>query len=151
MVLLCCSVPATLAEKKSSKPLIKFSNDEAKAVRVEMIEMDITIRSIASMISLNNTERLAVLFDRLTEFKTLSSPYYKSGINGAIRKWKAKNLYSYLDEIRKTSQKAVKTLAEEKNNDPMNIQWKVIYDYNQKILENCRLCHSESGVDAGKL
>jgi len=127
---------------------IDYSKEEKKALRVEMIEMDITIRTIASMISLNNSDRLEALFLRLKTLQTADSVYYKTAIAATIKKWKKKGLLEDLLKIQSESNTILdylKEVSDSKNKD--EIQWNIIYQANQKILESCQNCHKSSGVN----
>jgi hypothetical protein len=140
-----CMIFGQTEEKIISIP---FNSEEKKALRVEMIEMDIAIRTIVSMISLNKPDRLEFLFKRLTELQMASSVYHKTGIEGVVKKWKSNGLMKHLVKIQSESSTLVDYLhginADEKKKE---IQWSSVYDANRKIIESCQSCHKSSGVE----
>ncbi|MDH4199514.1 MAG: hypothetical protein OEV66_03950 [Spirochaetia bacterium] len=125
---------------------INYTQSEQKAVRVEMIEMDIAIRTIISMVSLDRTDRLGPWFQRLSVLQTESSLYHKKGISGAVAKWKKNKLYPYISSIQSQANETVKYLGKQKEQEFKDLQWDLIYDSCKKITENCRQCHKKSGI-----
>ena len=127
---------------------IQYTLEEKKAIRIEMIEMDITLRTMTSMISLNKPDRLEILFKKLSELQLVNSTYHKAGISGAEKKWKKHELTGYLDKIQKESKNITKYLHEINTAEKkQEVKWDIIYQANRKILENCQGCHKVVGVD----
>lgn len=130
------------------KTLPVFTDEEARAVRVEMIEMDIAVRTLASMISLNKTDRLEVIFRRLGELQMTGSVYHKNGISGAVKKWKTSGLMKHVDTIQSESAAMVEYLNGWNTGEKkQEVNWNEVHNANRKILENCQECHKRSGVE----
>jgi len=139
---------ALSAEPASKKLTLHFTDQEKKAVRIEMIEMDITIRTIVSMISLNKPDRLEVQFSKLAKLHLEDSVYHKKSISAAVNKWKQTGLIKYIDAIQTEASAISGYLAKQIADEAKNtMDWELVYQANKKILENCRACHVLVGID----
>jgi|GEM_PF-3272176 len=147
-----CMAPGLVSGQGAKAPAdvvkIDYTKVEKKALRVEMIEMDITIRTISSMISLNKPDRLELLFKRLSELQTSSSEYHKKGIAGVVKKWKNNGLVKYLEAIQKESSEIAEKLhVANTGGKKEETPWRTLLETQTRILENCQGCHKSLGVE----
>lgn len=121
----------------SQKKNQEYSADEKKAIRREMIEMDIAVRNIGSLISLGSKAPLAENFSSLQKWHTLEHPVHKVGIASVKKKWSATGVLKYKNQIQSTAG----TLREYVLGMGKKPEWEKVSKGFTNILANCRGCH----------
>lgn len=116
--------------------------DEQTAIRREMIEKDIAIRNIASLIALGETKDLAKQFSILSEYQMVSHPQLKEVFQKVLTKWKKRGLDRYFESLQKKSKSLKEILQGEKNSN----FWSKLSEGYLAILSDCRGCHKELAV-----
>jgi hypothetical protein len=134
------------SQDNQKKININYSKMEQKALRYEMIEQDIFLRTISSMISLGNADRLKYWFEKLTVLSTSESLYYKKNIASVMEKWKKQSIDTFMNNIRIESGLMVKYIGKFEESKYEGLDWAEVNKSFFVIIDNCRGCHSSLEV-----
>ena len=124
----------------SRKFSLRFSFQERKALFKEMVEMDISIRSISSLLSLGDQENIGNYFSRLSQFQMIEDSWYGKYFRSSLRKIQMKGLFPYWRRIQKISKETEEYIVDSLR-EGKNLDWGRIEKSYQKIIQNCRACH----------
>lgn len=120
----------------------KLTHEERRALRLEMIEYDVSLRSIPSLIALEDKKRVAHYFESYAVFETSENPVYKGHFESALKKLKSAGLYRHLETIQKEGQRAAAYIRE-KMIEGKATSYGPVYQSYKLIVENCRRCHEK--------
>ena len=132
-------VPAAVFTARTIK--LQLDRAEAKAQRNDMIEMDVRIRNISSMLSLGHAEGLYQNFNRLARIETNRPNSMRKGYQSLYKKWTKHGLNQYMENIIKTAKRASATLRKTYKT-PADVDWTSFEKEFESILTNCRKCHT---------
>ncbi|MDH5716919.1 MAG: hypothetical protein OEZ22_04705 [Spirochaetia bacterium] len=124
-----------------------LSKEERLALKREMIEMDIDIRNLASMISMGNINEIRRIFYTSSSIRTFQINEHKDGIKRAIKKIRGRGLLSYLLNINNESLKMYNYINDNIK-EKKEINWEVIKSSYNRMIENCRYCHLKTLPDS---
>ncbi|MCS6983543.1 MAG: hypothetical protein NZM25_00250 [Leptospiraceae bacterium] len=119
---------------------------EKVAVRREMIEKDIAIRNLASIIALGAEKELMYQLSQLSEYQMLSHPQLREPFERVLAQWKKKGVEKYFTSLQKTAQNLKALLASQ---DKSKL-WEKMAEGYQAILADCRFCHETLQVEVGE-
>jgi hypothetical protein len=136
---------ASLLAKNGEKKSDELSLDEKKALHLQMIEYDISIRNIPSMISLQNFTRVEMYFGMLVNVKLLESPYYKESLQAALEKLKKKGTYSFYEMMQQESAAAIEAL-QGSTSGKVDVNMDKLYSSYRIIVDQCAGCHKEMNI-----
>jgi len=123
---------------------LKLSIGEEKAQRAVMVEMDIRIRNIASMLSLKDGAGLYYNFRKLGRIDIERPNEYKKAYVGLYQKWEKNDLAKYLNNVKTSAEAGRKYLSDIYNNES-KIVWTRVENEYSKIINECRNCHAAVG------
>jgi len=124
-----------------AKAPVKFTEKEKYVLRREMIELDINLRSLISLLALNYYDSTVPVLKMMTSYKTRQSPKYKKTMDKVIQKLKKKNLTKYFYRIHKNAKILLnKNKRIRRQKDP----YKGWADKNMtNIVRACQSCHQQ--------
>ncbi|MDH5720486.1 MAG: hypothetical protein OEZ13_07660 [Spirochaetia bacterium] len=131
---------------KAANSNLLLTIDEKKAIKREMIDMDIDIRNLASMISMQNAFETRRIFFLGTSIKVLQMPKYQENMKRVIEKLRGRGLLQFLTSINLESAKMYNYLNDQLQKK-RQIDWDKIQDSYMIILNNCRACHIKTLPD----
>ena len=132
------------AEGKKKK--LTLTEQEFRALRREMVEMDLNLRNLVSAMSMNFALETAGKFEQLESFQITQMPNYKDAAISLINKIKINNLINYFSDIHKEAEKARK-MAKKTHRNKTSANWKIIHESFSRIIESCRGCHDQLEVE----
>lgn len=136
------SFPFILASAAPSVT-IKYTTNEKKAIRREMIESDIAIRTLASLISVGQYKEIEQQFISLSRYQIANHPDLKGPFNLVVKKWQNAGIEKYAQVQHKVAGDA-RSLV--KNKVAQTIPWTKVQSAFNDILQSCRDCHEATGV-----
>ena len=129
--------------KPISNTVIYFTEDEKKAIRREMVDIDIEMRSLSSALTFKDINMIHGILDRFLIAKTSNSPNYEGVADSVYKKFKTKGVNIYIDNVYAIILK-MKNEITLNTKDPKK---EILYENLEKqfvtMLSNCRLCHQE--------
>lgn len=123
----------------------KFNDAEKKAIRREMVDLDLIVRSISSQISMGYSRELVRTIRYITDYQIKRHPEHGKALNSVKQKWKTLKLERYMRNIHSSSKKIISHLnyRNKRNREP---DWSRVNRYLGDVLNNCRACHEKAGV-----
>lgn len=119
--------------------LLAGADAKKKAIRREMIEMDIAVRNLTSVIALGDRKLLDDSLSRLVAWQMKDHPDLGSAFREVLAGWQSRGLARYGSELQKEAH-TLRSFAGQKSR--MNdADWGRINTGFNKILMNCQNCH----------
>jgi hypothetical protein len=116
-----------------------MSATERKAVRREMIEMDVAARNLASIIATRDRKMLDDTLQRLSAWQIKGHPEFDSTFRGMLEKWRLNGSLKFGDKLHEEAVSMRKyTEAHRKFGDA---DWQRILTGFNRILSSCQGCH----------
>jgi hypothetical protein len=116
------------------------ADNRRKAIRREMIEMDIAVRNLASTIAMADRKVLDDSLARLASWQI--KDHYELGepFRAVLAEWQSKGLMRYALELQKEAQ-SLRRFAAGMPKQPTGVDWNKIGSGLTRILLNCQNCH----------
>ncbi|HNA77997.1 MAG TPA: hypothetical protein PKG67_06750 [Turneriella sp.] len=111
-----------------------------KAIRREMIEMDIAVRNLTSTIAMADRKVLDDSLQRLVTWQIKDHPDLGAAFRQVLADWQSKNLSRYGTELQKEAQ-ALRSFAAGRAGRLSDSDWAKIGSGLNRILINCQNCH----------
>ncbi len=111
-----------------------------KAIRREMIEMDIAVRNLTSTIAMADRKVLDDSLHRLATWQIKDHPDLGAPFRQVLNDWQAKNLIRYATELQKEAH-ALRNFAASKTGRLADADWSKIGLGLNRILIHCQNCH----------
>lgn len=125
----------------SRKIYLDLSYNEKKALKREMVEMDISIREFASAMALNHPQVASRRFQKLSSFQIAISPYYKKIFPSLAKKLQDQNLYNRFHQLHHEAKKAYNATKKYQQCDSECRN--LFHLHYKKVLFHCSSCHSK--------
>lgn len=117
-----------------------------KAIRREMIEMDIAVRNLTSIIALGESKQLDDSLARLVAWQMKDHPDLGSAFREVLAGWQSRGLARYGSELQKEAH-ALRSFAAQRRR-LSDADWSRINTGFHKILMNCQNCHEAARKEA---
>ncbi|GAB4431420.1 MAG: hypothetical protein OHK0011_14250 [Turneriella sp.] len=116
------------------------ADNRRKAIRREMIEMDIAVRNLTSTIAMADNKVLDDSLQRLVNWQIKDHPDLGQPFRAVLAEWQGKGLMRYAGELQKEAQNLRSFIAgrPERLSDA---DWARIGSGLSRILINCQKCH----------
>ncbi len=134
--------PQTLLLTLSAPTLLfaaGLSVAEKKAVRREMIEMDIAARNLTSIIATSEKKMLEDSLERLITWQIKDHPEHGKNFRSALSRWESKGALKYGKQVQ-TEANAMRSYAASRGKFTA-ADWTRIANGLNKILTACQGCH----------
>lgn len=138
------SIPVSYAVAASSF-LKQLTTDEKKALRREMIEYDITIRDMASHISMRYRNKTEANAAYIASSPTLQHAELGKDYKKVRAKFSSAGIMSYVTNLESEAQ-ALYTYMKTVNKSGKSVDWPRVQSSYIKILNQCTMCHQKAGV-----
>jgi len=125
--------------------VLELNPGEEKVQRAAMIEMDIRIRNIASMLSLRNGAGLYYNFRKLARIDIERPNDFKKTYTGLYQKWEENDLAKYMNNVKTFAESGRKYLSDIYNTES-KIEWNKVENEYRNIINECRNCHAGVGL-----
>lgn len=132
---------ALLAQKKTAD--IQYSELERKAIRREMIEADIAVRTIGSLLAMGQYKEIERQFMLLSRYQIGKHPELKGALDSAAGKWRSAGLEKHFTTLQKI---AADARNEVKGKSAGNFPWSKTENSYLSIVRECRACHDATGA-----
>ena len=136
------SLPFISSISSNRIPLVKA---EERALKYEIIELDIGIRNAASMISTGNTRQLINSLVTLRAFQTANSIRHRESFSALVKKLEAADLLPHFQAIHREAQELQAYLLNE-NKKGRAIDWSNVERSFNKVLTGCRNIHMRTDI-----
>lgn len=123
------------------KTTLGLSAEETKALRREMVEMDLAVRNLSSVLSMGYRITLRRNLQYLSKLQTLNNHKYQTTMKSVIKKLKAKNVYGDIEAIQNEANNLLQYLNKYQNS---NRHWDRVNSGYTRILDRCRACHEKT-------
>ncbi|MES0491658.1 MAG: hypothetical protein ABUK01_16800 [Leptospirales bacterium] len=124
---------------------LELSPNEEKAQRATMVDLDIRIRNIASMLSLRDGAGLYSNFRKLERIDVERPNQFKKSYTSLYQKWEKNSLAKYMNNVKVFAASGRKYLSD-KYNTESKIEWARVEKEFSKIMNECRNCHAAVGL-----
>ncbi|MCB1145236.1 MAG: hypothetical protein KDK38_00415 [Leptospiraceae bacterium] len=119
-----------------STKTLKLNSPQTEALRREMIDMDIQLRSLASLISLGYRIPASDAARHLSDWQNENHPRMKEAFAQLVGEFKRDNTLTYATQVFSSAKQISSILKASKSPD-----WNLVQNHLSKILQNCRNCH----------
>lgn len=116
------------------------ADNRRKAIRREMIEMDIAVRNLTSTIAMADKKVLDDSLQRLVSWQIKDHPDLGQPFRAVLGEWQAKGLLRYASELQKEAQ-SLRSFAAGRPARLSDADWAKIGAGLKRILINCQNCH----------
>lgn len=116
------------------------ADNRRKAIRREMIEMDIAVRNLTSTIAMADKKVLDDSLMRLASWQIKDHPDLGQAFRAVLSEWQGKGLVRYAAEIQKEAQ-SLRSFAATRPARLADADWARIGSGLNRILINCQNCH----------
>ncbi|AFM13830.1 hypothetical protein [Turneriella parva] len=110
------------------------------AVRREMIEMDISVRNLASAIAIGDRKVLDDVLQRLAAWQMKDHPEYGKAFREVLGKWENKNVIKFGRQVQTEAQNLRGYLSA--RGKLADADWARVNVGLGKILTSCQACHN---------
>lgn len=119
-----------------------FSIPEKKAIRREMIEMDIAVRNLATIIATGDKKMLDDSLQRIVQWQMKDHPDLGKAFQSALAKWEKNGAIKYGRQVQKEASQ-LRGYVNARGKFSLD-DWSHIQTSFAKILNSCRGCHEMS-------
>ncbi|MCX7634004.1 MAG: hypothetical protein N2Z22_11800 [Turneriella sp.] len=112
-----------------------------KAIRREMIEMDIAIRNLASTIAMAEHRLLDESLERLAVWQIQDHPELAAAFREVLADWRARGALQHAEKLQKEVVSLRSFVATRKSNFRAE-DWQHLLEGYNRILLHCQACHS---------
>lgn len=122
-----------------------LTNGEKKAVRREMIEMDIATRNLTTIIATGDRKMLDDSLQRLVNWQAKDHPEVGKALRTVIARWEASGAGKYASQVQREAA-AMRSYAGARGKFNSN-DWQRMTQGLSKILLGCQGCHETTRKD----
>ncbi len=122
-----------------------LTKSESNVLKREIVELDVNLRTQASLISFGNSYRLKASLAHTSRFVTESSPRYKKAFQALRRKLSQKGLLPYLLRVHELSKK-LRIYLNNQHRLNRAVDWNKVFEQYKLILTNCRIFYIRAGL-----
>ncbi|MBV6494531.1 MAG: hypothetical protein LDLANPLL_02564 [Turneriella sp.] len=122
-----------------------LSTSERKAVLREMIEMDVAVRNLTSIIATSDKKMLDDTLQRLVRWQIKDHPEHGKPFRSVVGKWEKQGLIRYAYALQKQAEE-LRVYALKRGKFNAN-DWMRTKEGFIKILAACQGCHNETNKE----
>ena len=142
-IVLLISTPFFIVAESQNESVISWTPEERKAIRREMIDLDIQTRTLASVLTFNNAKLINSVLEKFPIIRTSMLPEHQKGALSAYQKFKNKGVYNNLEQIYSITIQMKKEIELNTTNNQKSISWSILEKQFTTLLSNCRVCHQK--------
>jgi hypothetical protein len=122
-----------------------LTSAEKKAVRREMIEMDVAVRNLTSIIATSDKKMLEDSLERLVVWQIKDHPEHGKGFRSALGKWETKGALKFGKQVQSEAN-ALRSYTQGRGKFQPG-DWARVESGFIKILKACQGCHELTRKD----